>query len=150
MKYEEGIFVGYRWYEKQNIQPLYPFGHGLSYTQFEYSNLEIKSNNFANEIVAEITFDVKNIGEVSGAETAQIYISDLECSVDRPEKELKSFDKVYLQPEESQIVSIKLTKDAFAFYYESSGQWETERGEFKISVGSSSADIRLEETIFLR
>jgi len=150
IKYDEGIFVGYRWYEKKNIQPLYSFGHGLSYTDFEYSNLYIEASSLSDEIVAKVRFKIKNIGKNASKETAQLYISDPECSADRPIKELKGFAKVELNPNETKVVEIKLTKADFSFFDEKHSKWTAESGEFKILIGSSSIDIHLEKVIDLK
>ena len=142
--YSEGIFVGYRYLDKHNIEPLFPFGHGLSYTQFEYSNLKIeplKDNTFM------VNIDIQNIGKNKGAEVVQLYVKDVECSVERPEKELKGFQKVFLEPGEKQRIRIKLKEDALAFYDTQQDQWLVEPGVFEIWAGSSSKDIRLKERI---
>ena len=146
VEYKEGIFVGYRWFDTKNIEPLFPFGHGLSYTTFEYSNLKlIKVKN--GELT--VNFDIKNVGKRDGAEAAQIYVQDLKSSLPRPEKELKGFEKIFLKAGEKKTVSIKLDKDAFAFYDPQKSMWIAEKGDFKILVGSSSRDIRLENNLKL-
>lgn len=138
-KYTEGIFVGYRGFEKNKIEPLFPFGYGLSYTTFEYSNLKIEKK--ANAVI--LNFSVKNTGKREGKEVTQVYVSDKHCSVERPLKELKGFKKVSLKPGESKNISIELKKDAFAFYDIVSKNWKVEPGEFEILVGASSSDIKL-------
>ena len=151
VEYKEGIFVGYRWFDTKSIEPLFPFGHGLSYTTFEYSNLKLIKGN-AGELTVQ--FDIKNTGKRDGAEAAQIYVRDLESSLPRPEKELKGFEKVFLKAGEKKTVSIKLNKDAFAFYDPKNSMWTAEKGDFKILVGSSSrlirfsGDYKLNETLF--
>ncbi len=150
VEYKEGIFVGYRWFDTKNIEPLFPFGHGLSYTTFEYSNLKLIKGN-ADDLT--VNFDIKNTGKRDGAEAAQVYVKDLESSLPRPEKELKGFEKVFLKAGEKKTVSIKLNKDAFAFYDPKKSAWVAEKGDFKILVGSSSrlirfsGDYKLNETI---
>lgn len=142
--YEEGIFVGYRYLDKHHIEPLFPFGHGLSYTQFEYSNLKIeplKDNAFMVKV------DIKNTGKRSGAEVVQVYVRDVECSLERPEKELKGFQKIFLEPGEKQTVQITLNRDAFSFYHPEKKQWIKEPGEFEIQVGGSSKNIRMKDSI---
>ena len=139
VEYREGIFVGYRGYEKNGVQPLFPFGFGLSYTTFEYSDIKVAEYN--GEFV--VSFNVKNTGKVAGAEVAQIYVTDDECSVVRPVKELKGFDKVYLNPGESKEVSVRLDEEAFRFFDLGLHKFVVEPGSFTISVGASSADIRL-------
>ena len=118
---------------------MYPFGYGLSYTSFEYTDLQIIQDG--REYV--VSFNVKNVGKVAGAEIAQVYVTDDECSVLRPEKELKGFDKVFLKPGETKRVSIKLGDEAFRFYDLNRHDFIVEPGSFTISVASSSADIRL-------
>ncbi|MCP5105467.1 MAG: hypothetical protein GY950_18920 [bacterium] len=138
--YEEGIFVGYRYLDKHKIEPLFPFGHGLSYTPFSYSGLTIEP---LNDGAFAVNVDIKNTGKVKGAEVVQVYVKDMECSLERPEKELEGFSKVFLEPGARQTVRIKLNKDAFSFYHPSQKQWVVEPGEFEIQVGASSGDIRL-------
>ena len=142
-EYREGIFMGYRGYEKNGVKPLFPFGFGLSYTSFGYSDLQIVRDG--REFV--VSFNVKNTGKVAGAEVAQVYVTDDECSVVRPEKELKGFDKIYLKPGESKHVQVRLDDEAFRFYSLESHDFVVESGTFTVSVASSSADIRLKSTI---
>ena len=144
-EYREGIFVGYRGYEKNGVKPMFPFGFGLSYTTFEYSDLNIVKDGA--EFVA--SFNVKNTGKVAGAEVAQVYVTDNECSVARPEKELKGFEKVFLKPGESKVVSVRFGDEAFRFYSLGKHDFVVEPGVFTVSVGSSSADIRLTGTLSL-
>ena len=139
VEYREGIFMGYRGYEKNGVKPLFPFGFGLSYTTFAYSNLDIKAEG--KEFV--VSFDIKNVGKVAGAEVAQVYVGDDKCSVIRPEKELKGFDKVYLKAGETKRVSIRLDDEAFRFFDPIERKFKVEAGDFTIKVGSSSADIHL-------
>jgi len=143
VKYSEGIFVGYRGYEKNQIKPLFPFGYGLSYTEFEYSNLKITPYEINNDEDITVSLDVRNTGKVSGAEVVQLYISDVKSSVERPVKELKDFEKVFLAAGEKKTVKFNINKDALSFYSIEKHQWTAEPGEFKILVGSSSEDIRL-------
>lgn len=139
----EGVFVGYRWFDMKNIEPLFPFGFGLSYTTFEYSHLRLVRGTDANGPVVTAEFEIKNTGSRVGAEVAQIYVQDVESSVPRPVKELKGFKKVMLQPGEKQVVSVPLERGAFSFYDEQKGGWLAEAGEFRILAGASSRDIRL-------
>lgn len=142
--YGEGIFVGYRYYEMKRIQPALPFGFGLSYTTFEYSNLRLSKDNIgANESV-DVMVDVTNSGSRIGQEVVQVYVSDVQASVMRPEKELKGFAKVELAPGETKTVTITLNRDSFAFYHDGQRRWVVEEGTFNIKVGSSSADIHAE------
>jgi beta-glucosidase len=144
--YSEGIFVGYRYLDKHGIEALFPFGHGLSYTRFEYSNLRVTPPEVGvgeGDFSVTVNVDVRNTGKRKGAEVVQVYVKDVECSVERPVKELKGFEKVYLEPGEKKTISIKLNRDAFAFYDPDRRQWVVEPGEFEILVGRSCKDIRL-------
>jgi len=141
--YKEGLLVGYRWYDTENIKPLFPFGHGLSYTQFKYKNLNLAQNVAAKNPVT-VEFELANTGARAGAEVAQIYVGPVHPSVSRPVKELKGFKKVLLQPGEMQKVSVTLDPSAFAYYDADKKGWVAEKGEYKILVGSSSRDIRLD------
>jgi beta-glucosidase len=147
--YSEGIFVGYRWYEKNNIETLYPFGHGLSYATFEYSDLSLSSDKFQENGNVKIRFTVKNIGKMPGAEIAQLYVQDIESTVPRPIKELKGFKKVDLKPGQSKAVEIELNKKDFSFWNPATKDWFFEKGAFIIHVGASSKDIRLHKQIDL-
>jgi len=146
--YGEGIFVGYRHYDARNIEPLFPFGHGLSYTEFEYSDLIVPAETTIGDPLT-VRFAVKNIGERAGKEVAQLYVSDLVSSLPRPRKELKGFAKIELQPGETQEVTILLDERAFAFYDPDQQRWIVEPGEFEILLGASSQDIRLKGCITL-
>ena len=146
VEYREGIFMGYRGYEKRGVQPLFPFGYGLSYTSFAFSNLEIKAEG--KEFV--VSFDLKNTGKVAGAEVAQVYVGDNECTLVRPAKELKGFDKVYLQAGETKRVSIRLDDEAFRFFDPIERQFKVEPGEFTVYVGASSADVRLKGSLVVK
>ncbi len=144
-KYGDGIFVGYRHFDKNNIEPLFPFGFGLSYTNFEYKNFKLENNG--DEIIA--SFDLKNTGKVAGSEIAQLYVRDVESSVERPVKELKGFSKIRLNPGETTNVKISLNKNAFMFFDPKTKKWTLEPGEFEIMIGSSSRDIYLKDKITL-
>jgi beta-glucosidase len=143
VRYDEGIFVGYRWYEQNTIKPLYPFGFGLSYTRFEYDNLQVSPDRFHENDIVTIRFTVKNTGDRRGAEVAQIYVGDVECSVPRPSKELKVFRKFELNPGEGITLSVELDNRAFSFWDPVSKTWCAEKGKFILYIGSSSRDIRL-------
>lgn len=145
--YNEGILVGYRWYDTKNIAPLYPFGHGLSYTSFAYSNLRLSSSHIDKTSSITVELDVCNTGSARGCEVVQVYVSDPESSVLRPEKELKGFSRVSLAADESATVSLTLTPRSFAFWDEGTRQWTVEPGDFRILVGASSRDIRLTATV---
>lgn len=142
--YREGIFTGYRGYDCSGVEPLFPFGHGLSYTTFAYSGLKASRKADGN---VEISFKVKNTGDVAGGEIAQVYVSDVEASVERPAKELKEFDKVWLAPGEEKEVTITLTDRAFRFYDPERGDWRVEPGEFIIRVGGSSDRLPLKAKV---
>jgi beta-glucosidase len=144
--YGEGIFVGYRWYDARDIAPLFPFGHGLSYTTFEYSALRVPAYARVGESV-EISLTVKNTGAMSGKEVVQVYVRDVQSSLARPPKELKQFAKIELKPGEAQTLRLTLDARAFAFYDPYTKRWTVEPGEFEILVGSSSRDIRLRWTV---
>jgi beta-glucosidase len=142
LKYKEGVFIGYRWYERKKIQPLYPFGFGLSYTKFGFGDLKLSSMKVEKGENLTVEFTVKNTGHVAGAEVAQLYVHDIKASVERPVKELKGFRKVFLNPGESKKVQITLTPKDFAFWDVNKKDWNAEPGEFTILVGSSSNDIK--------
>ena len=148
VRYGEGIFVGYRYYDFKDVQPLFPFGHGLSYTQFDYGELDAPTRAKAGEAV-EVSLAVTNAGSRSGQETIQLYVSDKQSSLVRPPKELKGFTKVSLAPSESKKVSFVLDRRAFAFFDPVEGDWIVEPGEFEIHAASSSQDIRQTATIVL-
>jgi beta-glucosidase len=137
--YGEGIFVGYRYYEKKDIQPLFPFGFGLSYTNFSYRHLAIRGTGTD----VEVRFELSNTGIVAGQEVVQLYVRDVQSKLVRPEKELKAFAKIHLEAGESKSVVFNLKQDAFAYYDPAKKAWVAEAGEFEILLGSSSADIRL-------
>lgn len=138
-EYREGIFVGYRYYDTAKVEPLFPFGYGLSYTRFAYSDLTLSHDG--------VSFTVKNVGGVKGAEVAQLYVSAKTTGMFRPEKELKGFARVELEPGEEKTVTIKLNDRSFAVWSITANDWVIEKGEYVISVGASSRDIRLTETI---
>ena len=150
VKYEEGLLVGYRWFDTRNIEPLFPFGFGLSYTSFEYTGLGLVPGDSSNGTLVTVEFDLANTGAREGAETAQLYVQDVASALPRPVKELKAFRKVPLKPGAKQKISIPLGRDAFAYYDPSRPGWVAEAGDFKILVGSSSRDIRLAGTFTLR
>ncbi len=143
IEYKEGIFVGYRHFDKKNIEPAFAFGHGLSYTTFEYSNLTLTpvSPRYGQTVTLLVT--VKNTGTRAGAEVVQVYLHDVKSSVERPVKELKGFQRVELKPGESQVVTMTLDRRSMWFYDPLVKDWAAEPGEFDVLVGSSSRDIRL-------
>jgi len=143
VRYGEGIFVGYRYYDKKLIEPLFPFGHGLSYTSFRYSNLSLEKAEYTFDDQIKVSLDVQNTGRRPGAEVVQVYVRDVESSLKRPDKELKAFEKIYLEPGELKTVTFTLDHQALSFYDPSKWSWVAESGEFEVLLGSSSRDIRL-------
>ena len=140
--YKEDLFVGYRWTDKQNIKPLFPFGYGLSYTTFEISNLRADKREMTADGKLTVSVDVRNTGSVAGAEVLQLYISDSKSSQPRPVKELKGFKKVSLAPGEKQQVDFTIDRSALSFYDETTGDWTAEPGEFVVTVNNSSAPTK--------
>ncbi|MGQ9597596.1 MAG: glycoside hydrolase family 3 C-terminal domain-containing protein [Thermoproteota archaeon] len=147
VEYREGIFIGYRYYDKKEMEVLFPFGYGLSYTAFEYSDLSLDKKEMNDQEVLKVSMKVKNTGEVPGKEIVQLYVRDLKSNVIRPEKELKGFEKVELMPGEEKEVTFTLDKRAFAYYDDDINDWLVESGEFEILVGKSSRDIVLKDTV---
>ncbi|MBQ8989335.1 MAG: glycoside hydrolase family 3 C-terminal domain-containing protein [Prevotella sp.] len=140
-EYKEGIYVGYRWTDKQKIKPLFAFGHGLSYTTFKLGKLSADKTQITTDDKITFTVNVTNTGKLAGAETVQLYISDKVASVDRPVKELKAFQKVYLQPGESRDVTLTIGRDALSFYDEATHAWVAEPGTFEALVGTASNQL---------
>ncbi|MFW9994911.1 MAG: beta-glucosidase [Candidatus Odinarchaeota archaeon] len=148
--YSEGIFVGYRYFDNNNVEPLFPFGHGLSYTTFALENLRLdKEMLMSSDDSLKINLDVINTGSRFGAEVVQVYVQDLECSVERPPKELVGFEKVYLHPGERKTAEIELKAKDLAFYDVTTRSWQVEPGKFKLLIGTSSRDIHLQKEIVL-
>jgi len=150
VEYREGLFVGYRYYDKKQLRPLFPFGHGLSYTTFEYANLTVDKKELTDRETLRVTVNVRNTGPRAGKEVVQLYVRDVESGVIRPLKELKGFDKVALEPGEEKTVIFELDKRSFAFYDVSVKDWTVETGEFEILIGRSSQEIALSETVTVR
>jgi beta-glucosidase len=148
--YAEGMMVGYRYYDTCHKEVLFPFGHGLSYTTFAYSGLKIAPETAPEKEAISVSFKVKNTGGMPGKETVQLYVRDTVCKVLRPDKELKAFEKIELQPGEEKEVRLQLGRDAFAYYNVSLNAWHVENGEFKILIGSSSRDIRLQGIVTIQ
>ena len=140
--YEEGIFVGYRWFDEKDIEPLFAFGHGLSYTTFEYGEAKLDKTSLAGNGTVKLTVKVTNTGSREGAEVVQLYIADKESSLPRPEKELKDFQKVRLAPGQSADVTFTIGVDKLKFYDPSIADWKAEKGDFEALVGGGSDDIR--------
>ncbi|MBQ8197476.1 MAG: glycoside hydrolase family 3 C-terminal domain-containing protein [Clostridia bacterium] len=138
--YKEGIFVGYRYFDEYNIPVMYPFGYGLSYAKFEYSNLEIEK---ISETDYKVSYDITNVSNVDGKEISQVYVKDVFAMVSRPQKELKGFSKDLIKAGETKRVSVMLNSESFAYYNVSYDKWFVENGAFEIMVGASSQDIKL-------
>ena len=149
-EYKEGIYVGYRWTDKERIKPTFAFGHGQSYTQFAISNLRSDKSDLTQDDTIAFTVNVKNTGKRAGSEVVQLYIHDVKSSVDRPKKELKGFQKVYLQPGENKDVTITINKEALSFYDESSSSWKAEAGKFEALVGNASDNLKLKKVFELK
>lgn len=142
VEFTEGIFMGYRYYDKGSVKPRFPFGYGLSYTTFGYDNVKVPAKTIKAGDKLKFSVDITNTGNVDGAEAVQVYVSDLKSSLPRPVKELKAFDKVFLTKGETKTIQFELDKDAFSFYDPAKHSWIIEPGEFNVLVGSSSVDIR--------
>jgi beta-glucosidase len=147
--YGERMFVGYRYFDKLNIEPLFPFGHGLSYTDFSYSDLKFSATDITDKDQLEVTLTLTNTGTRAGKEVVQLYVVDTESTLQRPVKELKAFDKIELAPGESKQVSFVLSVRDFSYYSKQFDRWLAESGEFEILVGSSSRDMRLNGSLTL-
>lgn len=146
--YSEGVYIGYRWYEKRAIPVEYPFGHGLSYTTFSYSNIRISKQTIQDTEKLSVTVDVKNIGNRAGKEIVQLYVAPVgKRRQMRPVKELKGFQKIFLKPDEMREVTFELDKRSFAYYNKELMDWYVESGEFDLLVGSSSANILQSATV---
>lgn len=150
LKYNEGIFVGYRWFDKEKIKPLFAFGHGLSYTTFEYGKITADKSEIGINDKISFNVTIKNTGKVDGAEIVQLYISDLESSLPRPLKELKAFEKIFLKVGESKNVTLTIDKTALSFFDPDKHDWINESGDFEALIGSSSTDIRGKVKFYLR
>jgi beta-glucosidase len=139
--YSEGVFIGYRGYEKSGVKPLFPFGYGLSYTTFAYKNLAVSPASASGDV--ELHFEVTNTGKRAGAEIAQVYVGDRHSSVPRPMKELKGFTKVNLEAGETRQATVTLDRRAFSYYDVKKHDWTVEAGDFDVYVARSSAQIEL-------
>jgi beta-glucosidase len=147
VRYQEGIYVGYRGYEHSGIVPLFPFGFGLSYTDFEYKDLQVVQNESHGTV--DVSFDLANVGKRAGAEIAELYVQPVHPAVDRPVKELKGFEKVFLAPGESTRVNLTLDRRSFAYFDPDKNEWRADPGIYEIVVGSSSRDLRLKRSFDL-
>jgi beta-glucosidase len=149
VRYGEGIFVGYRYYDKKDVAPLFPFGHGLSYTKFKYGNVRLSSKKISANEKLTVKVDITNAGKVAGKEIVQLYVHDVKSTFARPEKELKAFEKIELKPKQTKTVTFVLDREAFWYFNDAKNTWDTEAGEFEILVGASSRDIRSREIFTL-
>lgn len=145
--YKEGLYVGYRYFDRAGQEVLFPFGHGLSYTKFNYSSMELSSNSINKGENLTVGCKVKNTGSMTGKEILQLYVHPVKSTVYRPEKELKEFAKIELTPGEEKKVTFTLDKRSFAFYHTESRDWQIEAGEYEILIGSSSKDLRLTKSL---
>lgn len=144
VEYKEGLYVGYRWADKHDVEPLFPFGHGLSYTDFTYGKAKCRKTSVKAGAVVKVSVDVTNSGDVAGKEVVQLYIGDEESALERPVKELKGFRKVYLEPGQTKTVTFGITPDDLKYFDDVQHDWVLEPGRFTAYVGSSSRDIRTE------
>jgi len=149
VRYGEGIFIGYRYYDAKEMRVQFPFGYGMSYTTFSYKNPKVSATTFKDKDGLTVSVDVTNTGKAVGKEVVQVYVHDHKSGLVRPPKELKGFSKIELQPGETRTVSLALDFRAFAYYHPAFHQWITENGEFDILIGASSADIRCIQTVTL-
>ena len=148
MDYEEGLFIGYRWYDRENIEPLFAFGHGLSYTNFDYSNLRaVPPKNESS--VAAFELEVINKGKLYGKEIVQGYIKVKESNIERPIKELKKFEKIGLEPEESKKIKFELSERDLSYWSEKDQCWKVEPAEYIFEVGSSAKEIKDSASVWL-
>ena len=147
--YGEGIFVGYRYYDKKKVAPMFPFGFGLSYTTFDYGPLSLSAREIGPDDTLQVSVEVTNIGQLTGKEVVQLYVHDQQASLQRPEKELKAFAKVHLEPGERKAVTMTIARDALAYYDDLAHEWVAEAGEFEVLVGASSEDIRCKASFVL-
>lgn len=141
-QYLDDILVGYRWYDTKKIPALFPFGHGISYTEYEYGKPALSAKDISGNSTVDVTVPVKNVGNFAGKEVVQLYVGDDKASVPRPVKELKHFSKVALQPGEEKTVTFTVTPDDLKFYDDTKGEWVAEPGKFTLYIGASSSDIR--------
>ena len=147
VEYREGIYVGYRWYDTRKMPVRWAFGHGLSYTQFEYSNLRVNKEKIAQGEGVRVAIDVKNVGHMGAKEVVQLYVHSAHDGAARPEQELKGFEKVYIAPGKTETVEFELNPRAFAYYESAIRDWYVEGGAYEIRIGASSRDIRAAKTI---
>jgi beta-glucosidase len=148
--YGEGLYIGYRHYERAHLEPLFPFGHGLSYTTFEYGRPSLSAKTLGGDAGSsiEVLLALSNLGAVAGAETVQVYVADERSRLPRPEKELAAFEKVFLEPGETKHVSLRLDRYSVGYYDTAIKRWIAEEGRFEVLIGASSADIRFVALVF--
>ena len=148
--YSEGVYIGYRWYDSKEVPVQWPFGHGLSYTTFEYSNAKASKSVMKKGSTIKVSVDVTNTGSVDGAEIVQLYIADPEASIDRPAKELKGFEKVCLKAGQTAKVTFEIAEDALSWFDAEKHEWVAEPGEFQALFAASSKDIKAMATFVLK
>lgn len=149
LEYREGVYVGYRYYEKNQIPVQFPFGHGLSYTDFEYASLEVEKEENGAGLIVNVSCLVKNTGDMAGKEVLQLYVAAKDSAVDRPVKELKGYEKTELKPGETKKVNFALNPESFAYFDEETGHFRAEAGCYEILIGASLTDIRLKGEVML-
>jgi len=149
VNYAEGIYVGYRHFDKAGIQPLFPFGHGLSYTTFGYTHMKLSKADLNPDGSITASVDISNTGKRAGSEVVQLYIHDLHPKIDRPIRELKGFSKVSLQPGETKTVSLTVRPQDLAYFDVSGHQWKADAGEYEVDLGASARDIRQKAKFWL-
>jgi beta-glucosidase len=148
--YDEGVFAGYRHFDANDVEPLFPFGHGLSYTDFEYENASVSRAATTPEDGLTVSVDVTNTGDRDGAEAVQVYVGAVDSSVERPPKELAGFQKVDVAAGETETVSVDIDREAFRYWDEEADEWAVDYGEYEVSVAASSRDVHATERIELR
>jgi len=148
--YTEGVFLGYRHFDKAGIEPLFAFGHGLAYTRFKYGRLAVSPDTLGENGHVTVSFDVTNAGKRAGAEVAQLYVGDRHAPVPRPPKELKGFAKVTLAPGETKHIELALDRRALSYYDVATREWRADPGDFEVMVGSSSRQIELRGKVTVR
>jgi len=147
--YKEGLFIGYRYYDTKQIAPLFPFGYGLTYTSFVYTGMSLDKTRMTDEESLQVSINIKNVGEMAGKEIVQLYVGKRDSNVIRPVKELKGFEKIYLEPGEEKTVTFSLGKRSFAYYDTTIHDWFVESGVYRVMAASSAEDIRLEESVYI-
>ena len=150
MEYKEDIYVGYRWADKQQIKPLFAFGHGLSYTEFTYGDAKVSKNSVKAGADVSVSVDVTNTGKVAGKEVVQLYIGDEQSRLERPVKELKGFSKIALEPGETKTVTFSIDPEKLMYFDDEKHEWVLEDGKFTAYVGSASDDIRTQVSFEVR